>query len=180
MVFELAQLKKIRTQLGLTQHAFAAAAGISQSMVAKIESGKLDPTYSYVRKIESTLASWLQKEEKHARDIMSKDLIIVKGIEPVSSVIKTMDNYSISQIPVIDKGHIVGIITEASILAKNQSELAQLHAYDVLEEAPPIISEQTTLTVIKQLLQHYNAILVKDKNKVSGIITRSDLIKHLA
>ena len=51
MVFDITHLKKIRKQLDLTQYAFAKEAGISQSMVAKIESGKLDPTYSYIKKI---------------------------------------------------------------------------------------------------------------------------------
>ena len=52
MVFDITQLRKIRKQLDMTQHKLAKELEISQSMVAKIESGKLDPTYSYVKKIE--------------------------------------------------------------------------------------------------------------------------------
>ncbi len=44
MLFNIEHLKKIRKQLNLTQHQFAKESGVSQSMVAKIESNKLDPT----------------------------------------------------------------------------------------------------------------------------------------
>ena len=71
MVFELRQVKKICLQLGLTQYAFAKQAGISQSMVAKIESGKLDPAYSKVQQIEKALAFLSQQHESQAKEIMT-------------------------------------------------------------------------------------------------------------
>jgi DNA-binding transcriptional regulator YiaG len=37
------QLKKIRVQLGITQSELAKAAGVSQSLIAKLESGLVDP-----------------------------------------------------------------------------------------------------------------------------------------
>ena len=64
MVFDLGQLKKIRKYIGLTQREFAKIAGISQSMIAKIESGKIDPTYSYVKKIEDALSLLTKEHDK--------------------------------------------------------------------------------------------------------------------
>ena len=53
-MFDISMLKRTRLQLGLTQTAFAKQAGVSQSLVTKIESGKLDPKYSTVIRIEET------------------------------------------------------------------------------------------------------------------------------
>ena len=70
MVFDITHIRKIRKQLDMTQHALSKEIGISQSMVAKIESGRLDPTYSYVKKIEEALSRLTKHEEKEAKDIM--------------------------------------------------------------------------------------------------------------
>ena len=83
MVFDISQIKKIRRQLGLTQHAFAKHSGISQSMVAKIESGKLDPTYSKVRQIEQALTALSHDQEKKAEEIMTKKVVSVHHDEKV-------------------------------------------------------------------------------------------------
>ena len=75
MVFDITQIKKIRKQMGMTQHAFAREIGISQSMIAKLEAGRLDPTYSKVKQIEEGLLRMMKKDEKSAREIMTKKII---------------------------------------------------------------------------------------------------------
>ncbi len=44
-------LKKRRNELGLTQSDLAKRAGVSQPLIARIESGDVDPRLSTVRKI---------------------------------------------------------------------------------------------------------------------------------
>ena len=39
------RISKIRKQLGLTQIQLANLAGVSQSLIAKLESGRIDPSY---------------------------------------------------------------------------------------------------------------------------------------
>ncbi len=179
MVFDISQLKKIRKYLSLTQHQFAKQSGVSQSMIAKIESGKLDPAYSKVKKIESALAALSHKEEKKARDIMTLKIISTKLDEKVLSVISLMKKHNISQIPVIDKNKVIGLITESSILSKPPEELKNAKARDVIIDSPPIISKETGLEVIKQLLNYYSCVLVKEKGELIGIITKVDLIRSL-
>ncbi|AJF62262.1 MAG: putative transcription regulator, containing CBS protein [archaeon GW2011_AR20] len=179
MVFDITQLKKIRKQLNLTQHQFAIKAGISQSMVAKIEAGKLDPTYSNIKKIEQALESLTKQEEKEAKDIMIKNIISVNQNEKISNIIKIMNKHSISQLPVLDNEKVIGLVSESSILNKNLKGIKNLTAKGIMEEAPPIIGKNARLEVIKQLLRFYPLILVKERGKLIGLITKADLINSL-
>ncbi len=178
MVFDITQLKKIRRQLGLTQHAFAARAGISQSMVAKIEAGRLDPTYSKVQQIECALQALAHYEEKKAKDIMACRVVTVKPDELVPAIVKLMQQRGISQVPVVERKHVLGIISEGSIL-REEGDIAHLTAREVMNEAPPVLSMEAGLSVVKQLLQFYPCVLVKEKEELRGIITKADLLKAL-
>ena len=55
MVIEIREIKEIRKKLGLTQGQLANMANVSQSLIAKIEAGRLDPTYSNATKIFEAL-----------------------------------------------------------------------------------------------------------------------------
>ena len=54
-MIDLSEIRKLRLGMHLTQKALAESAGITQAHIAKIESGKVDPRYSTVRKIYSCL-----------------------------------------------------------------------------------------------------------------------------
>lgn len=177
MVFDITYLKKIRKQLNLTQHQFAKEAQISQSMVAKIESGKLDPTYSYVKKIEQALESMLKQQEQKAKDIMNKRVIAIKKEETIGDIAKIFLSKNISQAPVVDKNIVMGLITE-SLLLDNKD--ATKKASEVMTESPPIIAPNTKLSVITQLLKFYPILLVNEAGKLAGVITKADIIKNLA
>jgi|TARA_Y100000034_G_C6910215_1_gene424229 predicted transcriptional regulator len=179
MVFDITQLKKIRKQLELTQHQFASKAQISQSMIAKIESNRLDPTYSKVKKIEEALDLLTKEQEKEAKDIMNKSIISISQDEKISNIIKIMNKNDISQVPVINKDKIIGLISESSILNKDLDEVKNLIAKDVMDNSPPIIDKNSKVETVKQLLQYYPLVLIEDKGNLKGLITKADLIKSL-
>ncbi len=179
MTLDISQLRKIRKALDMTQHQFAREIGISQSMVAKIESGRLDPTYSYVKKIDSALNAMMHKEEKTAQEIMTPIIASVKLNDKVTDIIKLMKNKDISQVPVLKGKNVLGLVTESSILSKNPEELKGATTQDVLIDSPPVISPKTKLEVIKQLLNYYPCVLIKKSLDLTGIITKADLIKNL-
>lgn len=60
------QLKRIRLQLGYTQAGLADAAGVSQSIVAKVEAGAVDPTFKTLRAISAALNSRIVTTGKKA------------------------------------------------------------------------------------------------------------------
>ena len=69
----LALIGKLRRQLGLTQKELARKAGVSQSLIAKVESGLIDPAYSKVVQLFQALELELHTQENvlHAKDIMT-------------------------------------------------------------------------------------------------------------
>ena len=79
----------------------------------------------------------------------------------------------------MDNGNVLGLISESTILSENLDDIKKLTAKDITEESPPIVAKNTKLEVIKKLLQHYPIVLVKEKGKLIGLITKADLIKSL-
>jgi len=180
MQYEISQLKEIRKQLNLSQTEFAKQSGVSQSLIAKIEAGHLDPSYSKVKMIFETIDRLSHKQEISAKEIMQKGIITVKPSEPLIDIVAIMNKKAISQVPVIDGKQIIGLITEKEILEKmGQDNIVHLKAQDVMIDPPPIISEETKISAIKSLIRYYQIIIVAKKGDFVGVITKSDLLKKL-
>src|SRR3989344_120689 len=179
MVFDISHIKNIRRQIGLTQHQFAREIGVSQSMVAKLEAGKLDPAYSKVKQIAKAIYVMMQDKEIKAKEIMTQKIISVSRNEKAGKIIEIMNRNDISQVPVIERGHVLGLVSESSIISKNLEDVKKASVKDVMIDSPPIIEENARLEVIKQLLVYYPIVLVKKAERLVGVITRSDLVRSL-
>jgi len=179
MVFDITQLRKIRKQLDMTQHKFAKEIGISQSMVAKIESGKLDPTYSYVKKIEDKIMHLTKRDEKEAGEIMNHKVISVGKNDFVLDVINIINSKGISQVPVVERGNVIGLVSESSILSAGVNNIGKKMVFEIMTESPPIIDKHAKLEMIVQLLKFYSILIVKEAGKLIGVITKADVIKCL-
>ena len=116
-----------------------------------------------------------------ARPFESNDTITVGPDEPLANAYSRMKLYDVSQLPVIEDHNIVGFIDESDVLlAVAQSnerfddpvssamvtELASVQVKDPVDELMPIFSKD------------YVAI-VKDGERVLGLITRVDLLNYL-
>lgn len=181
MVFDITHLKKIRKQLNLTQHQFAQLAGISQSLVAKIEAGKLDPTYSYVKKIEEAIALLTQQQEpeKCCKEAMHKGVISISSRQKLTDVLPLFTKHGISQIPVIEQEKVIGLLSESVIINQIGKHLAQKQVYEVMEDAPPVISAETNLQMVISLLSFAPLLIVQAKGELIGVITKADILKQL-
>lgn len=178
MTFELNEIKQIRKKLGLTQTELAKHANVSQSLIAKIESGRIDPTYSKTKRIFDTLNELSKKHELNAEEIMQKRIISVEPDEAIKEAINKMKKYEISQMPVIKDHKCIGVVSEATILDALINKKAE-SVNDVMEECPPIVSKKTSMSVISNLLKFYPIILISEGGKLTGIITKSDIIRSM-
>ena len=93
-----------------------------------------------------------------------------------------MRKRSISQLPVIEGGHLAGSISEQAIVSHFSSDpkkLSSLKVGDAMEEAFPTIPPNTPISAIAPLLRHHPAVLVIEKTKIAGIITKADILKTI-
>lgn len=172
----LKDIQKLRKSLGFTQKELASRAGISQSMIAKIEAGVLDPSYTKAKKIIDTLDS-LSNERVKASDILNKRMISVSPEDDLKKTITKMKHYNISQLPVIDDKKIVGMISESIIVDALMNSVQTCSKVKcIMKDSPPTITKNASLNVITQLLKEYPMILVYEKGKLLGHITKSDII----
>ena len=179
MFEDLQQIKRLRRQLGVKQQDLAIAAGVSQSLIAKIEAGTIEPTYSKVRAIFAALDSLRGHQEVSVADFMHKKVLFAKPREKLSEVVALMKKKGISQIPVQGRSGVVGIITESCILDAISTKgvaFGKLKAEEVMEECPPIVSVRTGKKMILELLKEYQLVLVAKKGDIVGLVSKADLL----
>lgn len=175
---ELEEVKKIRKKLGMTQTELANRAGVSQSLIAKLESGRIDPTYTKTKKIFAALSDLEKKDEVKAGQLMNSRIVGVSSSTLIKEAIAKMKKYEISQLPVIDGHRLVGLLSESTILdALLNSKASKVS--EIMQESPPIVSKTTSIQVVSNLLKHYPVVVVSEGGKLVGLITKSDLLGKL-
>src|SRR2546428_5574292 len=93
------QLKRLRLQLGMTQARLAREAGVSQSLIAKIEAGMGYPAFSSLKAISEALTSSRATAGKKAADVMSSPEVCVPTAEELSGCIALLKKSGISPKP---------------------------------------------------------------------------------
>jgi predicted transcriptional regulator len=169
-------IKKLRVKMGLTQKRLAELAGVSQAHIAKIEQERVDPRLSTVNRILQVLKTGT---ERRCGDIMTDGVMFAKPRDSVLKASEIMVKNAVSQLPVLDKGKVVGTITEESIIRNLRSNLADESVRNVMDPSLPAVSEDTGLDAVRALLEKSAGVLVMRGKEVVGIITRSDLLKTI-
>lgn len=106
------------------------------------------------------------------------ELIFVTPNEIVSIALAKMNEAGVTQIPVLDDNRSVGSIRESRLLAKLlvDRDLLDSKVGDVMEASFPVLDVDTTLKDVKAKLQKSPAVLIEDFKRITGIITRSDVL----
>lgn len=173
------EIRDKRIKLGLTQTDVAVRSKLSQSMVARIEAGTVDPRVSTLEKIVMVLLD-AERSLITAGDLMHQPVICVNSKKTLASTIEIMEAHDISQIPVIDDGVPVGCISESAIInAMEEGKINKTNDHlvsDFMEEGFPTVPPSTDIGTIVHMLHNNHAVLVLEKGKVSGVITKHDLM----
>ena len=175
------QLKRIRIQLGYTQAGLAEAAGVSQSIVAKVEAGAVDPTFRTLRAISSALNSRIITARKKAADVMSSPVIGVDTDSQLSECVAIMKTNAFSQMPVFSGGRMVGTITEGRILdllatASNPREILGQKVANHIQPVFAAVGRDTPVEALFSLFSYMTAVIVVSGEEAVGIITKIDLL----
>ena len=202
-------VKELRDQYGITMKEIGDHIGLPPSTMTKIFNQKTyrrDVSYIEAHDMISYI---LQKMSLVPHDAKTKDYcskIKLKAAyddETVSSVAKRMKKSNVSQLPVFsrEKDEYLGLVTELSLLnrilkveqsvtvdqLKEKMNLPEslldfksmtIAKANVIEKIPDYPIE-TSFREIAQLLTHYYAIPLYEKTRVTGIITRADVLKLL-
>lgn len=167
----------MRKEAGLTQKRLAELVGVSQAHITKIERGKVDPRLSTINKILRVLAKGKQKK---SRDVMTKGVLFARLNDTILKISEVMMRHAISQMPVMSGKTVVGTITEETIIRNLRANLAEEKAKNVMDPPLPTVQEDTSIDVIRPILEKFPGILVARQKEIVGIITRSDLLKTIS
>lgn len=171
-------LRERRKTLELTQSSLANMAGVSQPLIARIEGGDVDPRLSTLRRIVEAL------DEAEGRIVRAEDIMhtTVVSVEPDDSVLNARDmmlEAGFSQLPVIQDGRPMGIISNADIRHVQEDNVAERPVNEVMSESVTTVEPETTLDEIGVYLDHNSAIIVVEGGSTVGIITEADIAAHI-
>ncbi len=167
-------LKQKRLEADLTQSQLAKLVGVTQAHIAKIEGGKVDPRLSTVNKILEILEGG---KGRKCGEIMTRNVITTHLKDRIQEASETMVRHAVSQLPIVEDGRVVGMITEESIVRNLDPKIADEFVENVMEPPLPSVPEDTDVALIRPLLEKNSGVLITKQGKLVGIITRSDLLK---
>lgn len=177
-------IRRTRKTLDVTQSELARESGISQSTIAKIETGKISASYDTVVRLFDTLEGMKNREHRDitADDVASKTVVSIQSTESVHDASDLMRTTGYSQLPVF-KGEVpVGSISERGIFellrqGYTMEQLGQTVISKIMDESFPVVSDNTPIAAVTSLMTNCNAVLVSKKGKIVGMITNADMLK---
>ena len=121
------------------------------------------------------------------RDVMVTDLITVDADEPVTTAVDLMEKHGISRLLVRDEGKIVGIITERDVVkavgSRKKRGKKPTHIYvssACTKDLVWVRPDDDIRKVVKLMLdKKISSVVVKDNDKVVGIVTKTDVVRTL-
>jgi cystathionine beta-synthase len=107
-----------------------------------------------------------------------ESLITASPDDRVSDLLAKMSELGITQVPVLEDGRSVGSARENRILAKALAnrELLESPVSAVMEQSFPIVDVDASSTEVTRKLQESPAVLVEEYGRITGIITRHDVL----
>ncbi|MBM3304256.1 MAG: CBS domain-containing protein [Candidatus Aenigmarchaeota archaeon] len=168
-------LRGMREEQGYSQAALAKLAGVSQAHIAKIESGRVDPRLSTVNGILAVLEKGRGKPT--CGSVMKRHIVSARPEDSVIRLIATMKRLGISQVPVLIRGKNAGSVHEGTIIHNAHRNIRLLRVSDIIDRPFPVVNASDPADMLAPLLDFHPAVLVTEKGRIAGIVTKSDLLK---
>ena len=113
-----------------------------------------------------------------AKDIMTRDIITVTPATSVRNLASLLIKNQISGAPVAGKnGRIVGVVSEADIVAKRGKDVRSIMSKKVIR-----VVEDTPVEEIAQLMTTHavKRLPVMNGDEIVGIVSRADIVSAIA
>ncbi|HEX2570052.1 MAG TPA: cystathionine beta-synthase [Polyangia bacterium] len=111
-----------------------------------------------------------------------RPIVSIQKGSTIRETIGLLKEHGISQLPVLDKGRMEGLVSEIDLLnflIQNPGKLDQ--PIDSLVEADyATVTPQTKVKLLRTVFNDAKLVLVLDRDDLVGVITKIDLIEYLA
>ncbi|MEM0128635.1 MAG: CBS domain-containing protein [Thermoplasmata archaeon] len=180
----ISEIRRRRRALGIPLATLARAVGRSDATISRIERGQIRPSYELVQRI----VGFLDDQEGalmpglRARDVMTRSVRTIDGSTPLTEAAVQMEQFGISQVPIVEGGRVTGSLSESALLkalARPGRRGPPPRARDVQESAYPQVDRDFPVELLATLLGHVPAVLVTHRGVIEGIVTKTDLIRGL-
>jgi len=116
-----------------------------------------------------------------ARPMDSGDVVTVTSEDNLITTYKRMRMFDVSQLPVVDDGHIVGLIDESDILLGiyEDKDNFQMKVAEVMVKGLETVAPSADIDDIVALFKEDKVAIIADGDNFFGLITQIDLINHL-
>jgi cystathionine beta-synthase len=118
------------------------------------------------------------------RDMLQgkKPIVTAKPEAKLREVVEQMKTLSISQIPVVEKGRMRGIVAEVDLLRALVTGGKTLDSpiAEVVEDDYATVTPNTKVELLQSVLADAKVAIVEDRDEIVGIVTKIDLIDFLA
>ena len=134
-----------------------------------------------------TVAELLRSKRLEERNVPA--LVTIAAHQKVGEAIDVMQQYSISQLPVVRDGElgsladVIGSLQDRDLLDRVFKNANALHEDVATAMQPPLAAVEATQTldeVFAALTGRTNAVVVAEEGRPVGVLTRSDLLEFLA
>jgi cystathionine beta-synthase len=118
----------------------------------------------------------------HGKPDHKGDIVSCTGGQTVRQALRLMHLHDVSQLPVMDNGNCVGSVSDWSLSARSleDTKVLDMTLSQVMDAPFPVVDDQQSADSVAKLLSKSNpAVLVRTNGKVTGIVTRSDLLSYL-
>jgi cystathionine beta-synthase len=110
-----------------------------------------------------------------------KELVTVSSDARVSEVVGLLKIHGVSQVPVTEEGKVIGIVTENRLLERALAGTRPDNTIrDLVEASYCTVDLTTEVAVLTELFKRAKVAIVTQGAKPIDIITRIDLIDHIA
>jgi cystathionine beta-synthase len=105
-------------------------------------------------------------------------LVSVTPNEPVAAALAKMNDLGLTQIPVIEDGESVGSLRENHLLSKVfvDRDLLEAPVSKVMDKSFPTVDVDADINVVTRKLRSHPAVLIEEYGRITGIITRHDVL----
>lgn len=142
-------------------------------------SNEVRPAHSRVKAYEKVDAEFQKEREVlYAKDLMSSPVHTVEEGEPLKSLEKIFERYSIRHIPVLNRqGILVGIVSDRDLLKSKRSDSVQVK--EIMTSEVLTAQNMARIVEVAKLMLHkkIGAMPVIDhSNTLVGIVTLTDIL----